>query len=111
MRVETKDTKVLATIAVNEMVAAPSISSPSNGAAIKGHTTRVTGTVALGANGLPTNVIVNGHVAHLSKLSATREGYSVSFSESFAKHTIKVTARDVAGNTSSKSIIVKNVAS
>jgi hypothetical protein len=106
--VETKDAKTLAAIAANEMVNAPTISSPSNGAVIKGQTTTVKGIVTLGANGLPTSVVVNGHAAPLTKVSATKETYSVSFSESLGKHTINVTAKDVAGNTRSKSISVTN---
>jgi hypothetical protein len=108
--VKTADTKKLAGVAVNEMVNVPHIGSPSNGALITGHTTTVKGYVTLGANGLPTKVLVNGHAAHLTKVSATKETYSVSFTESFGKHTIKVTAKDVAGNAKSKSITVKNVA-
>jgi hypothetical protein len=108
-RVETKDAKTLAAGAQNEMVNAPTIRSPSKGAAIKGHTTTVKGSVTLGANGLPTKVLVNGHTAHLTKASAPKETYSVSFSESFGKHKLKVTAKDVAGNTRSKSIRVTNV--
>jgi hypothetical protein len=107
-RVETKDAKTLAAIAVNEMVNAPTISSPANGAVIHGQTTTVKGNVTLGANGLPTNVVVNGHAAPLTKVSATKETYSASFSESLGKHTINVTAKDVAGNTKSKSISVTN---
>jgi hypothetical protein len=110
-RVETKDAKTLAAIAVNEMVNAPTISSPSNGAVIKGQTTTVKGSVTLGANGLPTNVVVNGHAAPLTQVSARAETYSVTFSESLGKHTVKVTAKDVAGNTRSKSISVTNVGS
>jgi hypothetical protein len=109
-RVETTDAKTLAAIAVNEMVNPPTISSPANGAVITGHTTTVKGSVTLGANGLPTSVVVNGHAAQLTKVSATQETYSVSFSEPFGKHTINVTAKDVAGNTRSKSISVSNVA-
>jgi hypothetical protein len=44
-------------------------------------------------------------------VSATKVTYSVSFKESLGKHTIKVTAKDVAGNTRSASIHVTNVAS
>jgi hypothetical protein len=110
-RVDTNGAKTLAAIAVNEMVSTPTIGSPSNGAVIAGQTITVKGSVTLGANGLPTNVLVNGHAAHLTKVSATKVTYSVSFKESLGKHTIKVTAKDVAGNTRSASIHVTNVAS
>lgn len=108
--VETTDAKTLAAIAASEMLNPPTISSPANGAVIKGQTTTVKGSVTLGANGLPTRVLVNGHAAHLTKVSATKETYSASFSESLGKHTITVTAQDLAGNTKSKSISVTNVA-
>lgn len=107
--VETKDSRALAALAVNEMVSAPVIGSPANGARIRGHTTTVNGSVALGANGLPMRVLVNGHGARLTKLSTTREAYTVSFSEPFSRHAIRVTASDSAGNTRSTSIIVTNV--
>jgi hypothetical protein len=108
--ITTSATKKLAGLAVGEMVNPPAISSPGAGAVIQGHRTTVKGSVALGANGLPTSVKVNGHAAHLTKVSATKATYKVSFNESFGKHTITVTAKDVARNTKSKSIKVKNVA-
>ena len=97
-------------MAVSEMVDPPVISSPRGGAVIHRHQTAVEGSVALGANGLPTSVKVSGHAARLTKVSATKATYKVSFNESFGKHTITVTAKDVAENTNSKSIKVKNVA-
>ncbi len=106
----TTTAKNRAAVAVREIVSRPSISSPGNGATLHAHTTTVKGSVMAGANGLPTSVVVNGRAAHLRKVSATKETYKVSFSESFGKHMIKVTARDVAGNTKAKSITVKNVA-
>lgn len=106
----TKDTKALAAVAVGEMVRPPTISSPRNGATIHGHATTVKGTVRAGANGLPTSVKVNGHAAHLTTVSATEKAYTVTFDESFARHTITVTARDAAGNTRSRSITVRNEA-
>jgi hypothetical protein len=58
---------------------------------------------------LARTVSVNGRVAHLIVNSTkTAVSYSVSFSESLGKHTIKVTATDTAGNTRSRSIGVKN---
>ena len=68
------------------------------------------GSVTLGANGLPTTVSVNGHAAHLTPLTSTKESYSVTFTESLGKHQIKVVARDSVGNTASRTITVKNVA-
>jgi hypothetical protein len=109
VQVATSDTKKLAGVAVAEMVMVPTIGSPKNGAIIKGHSTTVKGAVTLGANGLPTSVVVNGHAAHLTKVTATKATYSATFNETFGTHTINVTAKDSAGNTKSKSITIKNV--
>jgi hypothetical protein len=92
------------------MVNLPGISSPANGAVIHGHSTTVKGTVTVGANGLPTSVVVNGHAAHFTSVSATSKSYSVTFDESFAKHKITVTAFDSVHNARSRSITVTNVA-
>jgi len=106
----TSDCKARAAVAVNETVSIPTISSPLSGASIHGTTTTVKGVVALGANGLVKTVSVNGHLAHLVVNSAkTATSYSVTFTEALGKHTIKVTAADAAGNTSSRSILVKNI--
>ena len=110
-RAETKNARTLAAIAVNEMVNPPKIGAPANGAVIKGRTTTVKGSVTLGANGLPRTVRVNGHAAHLTKVSGTKVTYSVSFSEALGRHRIRVTATDAAGNARSRSIHVTNVAS
>jgi hypothetical protein len=101
--------KKLAGLAQNEMMAVPTIASPANGAHVQGTSTTVKGSVRIGANGLPTAVTVNGHAAHLSTVSATKATYAVTFSESLGTHTIKVVARDSAGNTAARSISVKNV--
>jgi hypothetical protein len=106
--ITTSGTTSVAALATREMVATPSVSSPKPGAVIHGHTTTVKGSVFLGANGLPTSVKVNGNAAKLTRVSATRETYVVTFSESYARHTITVVARDIAGNTRSKSIHVTN---
>ncbi len=60
-RWSTTDVKPLASLAVADMVKPPSISSPHRGATIHGHSTTVTGSLSVGANGLPTAVSVNGH--------------------------------------------------
>jgi hypothetical protein len=109
-KVTTTAARALAGVAQREMVKAPSIGSPKNGAVIKGHLTTVKGAVTLGANGLPTKVLVNGHTAKLARVSATKATYTVSFRLSFGRHRITVTARDSAGNGKSRSIRVKNVA-
>lgn len=98
----------LAKVALREMVNPPSISSPANGAVVRGKSTTVKGAVTLGANGLPTSVTVNGHAARLSVVSATKATYTVTFSEALGKHTITATATDVAGNSNSRSIKVTN---
>ena len=108
-RLRTTDTQSLAKAAVGEMINAPAISSPKNGATITGHSTTVKGSVTAGANGLPTKVTVNGHTAKLTKVSSTKATYQVTFTESFAKHVLTATAFDNAGNTKSRAIHVRNV--
>jgi hypothetical protein len=106
----TSTTKTRAGVAIGEMVSTPVISSPTAGATIQGTSTTVKGSVALGANGLPKSVSVNGHTAHLSiNSSKTKLNYTVTFNESLGKHTIKATAADAVGNASTKSITVRNV--
>jgi hypothetical protein len=105
----TSDARARASVAVNEMVSTPVISTPADHGSISGTATTVKGTVALGANGLPTSVAVNGRAAQLSvNASRTQLGYSVTFNESLGTHQIKVIATDSAGNTKSKSITVTN---
>ena len=108
-RVATKDTRALALVAQREMINAPHVSSPHGGAVISGHRTTVKGYVTLGANGLPTAVTVNGHGARLTRVSSTKATYAVTFRESLGRHVLTVTARDVAGNTKSVGLRVKNV--
>jgi hypothetical protein len=105
----TSDAKTRAAVDVTEMVNIPSISAPANGAVIHGHTTTVKGAVTVGANGLPTSVVVNGHTAQFTSISATSKSYSVTFTESFGKHTIRVTAFDSVHNARFRSIVVTNV--
>jgi hypothetical protein len=102
--VTTADVKKLTAGAVGDFVAAPVITSPTNGATVHGHLTKVKGTVAPGANGLPVSVSVNGHHA-----TTTASGsFTVSFKESFGKHTLTAVATDIAGSTDSSSIKVTN---
>ncbi|HEY2273670.1 MAG TPA: hypothetical protein VGH30_12905, partial [Jatrophihabitantaceae bacterium] len=102
--VTTADVKKLTAGAVGDFVAAPVITSPTNGATVHGHLTKVKGTVAPGANGLPVSVSVNGHHA-----TTTASGsFTVSFNESFGKHTLTAVATDIAGSTDSSSIKVTN---
>jgi hypothetical protein len=98
----------LATAAVHDMVAAPIITSPHNGATVHGKTTKVAGKVVAGANGLPTKVTVNGHRARLGANSLVHGSWSVKFTESIGKHRLTVVATDRAGNTASRSITVHN---
>jgi hypothetical protein len=104
----TTGAKSLATLAVGDMMAAPSITSPANGATLPTTTTTVNGKLAAGANGLPTSVGVNGHAATITKTSATTATYHVVFTEAAGKHAITATAHDVAGNVKSVSITVTN---
>ena len=90
------------------MMPAPRITSPAPGGAIEGRTTKVTGVVTAGANGLPTSVTVNGHAAQLKVTGASRARYSVTFTEALGKHTLEVVARDAAGNRRTASVKVRN---
>jgi hypothetical protein len=92
-----------------DMMTAPRIVSPVHGAVVKGRTTTVTGVVRAGANGLPTSVTVNGHAAKLrpDKFGA-RTTFTVTFTESLGKHTLKVVAKDAGGNTRTSSVKVTN---
>lgn len=107
-RVAVADTTKLANVALGEMVNQPTISAPSSGAKVAGKATTVKGAVTLGANGLPTAVTVNGHAAKLTVVNAGKATYAVTFNEALGKHTITATARDVAGNTRSRSIKITN---
>jgi hypothetical protein len=106
--VTTSGAKSLGTLAVRDMMRAPSITSPSNGAVLSSTTTTVKGKLTAGANGLPTSVTVNGHHAAVTTTSLTTATYRVRFSEPVGKHKITATAHDVAGNTRSRSIRVRN---
>jgi hypothetical protein len=98
----------LGAISEHEMVATPSIASPADGAQVNGTSTTVRGAVAIGANGLPVKVTVNGHIAPLTTVSDTKRTYAVTFTEALGKHKITVTAIDSAGNKQSKSIKITN---
>jgi Glucodextranase, domain B len=89
------------------MISAPTITSPAAGATVKGKTITVKGSVAVGANGLATKVTVAGHKAHLTA-TATSAKYQASFTEPYGEHSITVTATDSAGNTSHRTIKVRN---
>jgi hypothetical protein len=103
----TAKVKPLAALAVADMMSTPTIGSPHNGAHIAGHSVTVKGAVAIGANGLPTSVKVNGHPAALTvNATKTKVSYRVTFSEPSGKHKLTVTATDSAGNKRSRSITV-----
>lgn len=92
-----------------DMVPAPRITSPKKGAVVAGRTTKVTGVVSLGANGLPTRVSVEGHAARLKPNKAgTKATFSVTFAESLGKHTLKVLVVDAAGNRRTTTTTVTN---
>jgi hypothetical protein len=106
----TAKVKPLAALGVADMMSTPTIGSPRNGAHIAGHSVTVKGSVAIGANGLPTSVKVNGHVAQLTVNRAkTAVSYRATFSEPFGKHKVTVRATDSAGNARTRSITVTNV--
>jgi hypothetical protein len=93
----TASTKALAASAVAAMVSAPVVTSPHNKATVHAHRVTVKGSVALGANGLPVSVTVNGHKAHLAR-TASKVTFSAAVSVPLGRHTVTVTATDAAGN-------------
>jgi hypothetical protein len=106
----TSEVKPLAGRATDEMMNAPTITSPANHAHLHGHSITVKGGVTRGANGLPTSVSVNGHTATLTVVSAAKATYKVTFSLPFGTHAITAKATDTAHNTRSRSITVQNTA-
>jgi hypothetical protein len=107
--VSTAGAKTLGSAAVVDMINAPTITSPANGATLHTRTTTIKGTLFAGANGLPTSVVVNGHPAQITIGTPIKASYAVTFTESYGTHTITATARDSAGNTRSRSIKIHNV--
>jgi hypothetical protein len=92
-----------------DMMTAPRIVSPARGAVVRGRTTKVTGVVKAGANGLPTSVMVNGHAAKLRPShNGAKARFTVTFTESLGKHRLKAVAKDAAGNTRKSSVRVTN---
>jgi hypothetical protein len=105
----TSGAQSLGNLASSEMINAPTVTSPANGAVISGTTTTVKGNLTAGANGLPISVVVAGHNATITKTSATTATYQVTFTESVGTHTFNATATDSAANTkASASITVQN---
>jgi hypothetical protein len=98
----------LASSAVSEMMTAPTITAPANGATVPTEATTVRGAITAGANGLPTTVTVNGHTATITRTSSTAATYRSTFTQTWGTHTVTVTARDSAGNMSKKSITEHN---
>jgi hypothetical protein len=104
----TSRARALATAAEQSMVAAPHVTSPTAGV-VKGRSTTVKGVVKAGANGLPTSVTVNGHAAKLKPTtSGSKATFSVTFTESLGRHTLKVVAEDLSGNTRTTKVAVRN---
>jgi hypothetical protein len=99
--------KALAAAGAADFVAKPTITSPHHGATVHGTSLTVKGSLTAGANGLPTAVRVNGHLASITVTSATHATYKVTFHEPAGKHAIKVVATDAVGNSSSASSSVK----
>ena len=105
----TRVARALATQSEAEMMTAPRITSPADGATVPGRSTSVKGVVRAGANGLPTSVAVNGHAAALKPNKAgSRATFAVTFSESLGRHTLTAVARDAGGNVRTSSISVRN---
>jgi hypothetical protein len=89
------------------MISVPTIASPAPGATVKGKKITVKGSVAVGANGPATVVTVAGHKAKVTPAGASVK-YQVSFKAAYGEHSITVTATDSAGNTSHRTIKVRN---
>jgi hypothetical protein len=105
----TADARSLGTLAVGDMVNAPTITSPADGAVLSSTRTTIKGKVTAGANGLPVSIVVAGHQATITKTSATTATYKVTFTEPVGSHTLAATATDAAGNAkASASITVQN---
>jgi hypothetical protein len=102
----TSRVKTLASEAVDDMMAVPAISSPKSGAKLSSHSVAVKGAVGLGANGLPSVVLVNGHAAKLTAGSSS-VAYVAHVTLSAGKQTITVAARDAVGNTSKRRLTVR----
>jgi hypothetical protein len=95
-----------AALALAGTVARPTVAKPVT--KVHGKVTAVAGSVADGANGAVRSVTVNGHKAKLT-VGATATKFAVKLTESLGAHTLKVVATDVAGNTASTTVKVKNV--
>jgi hypothetical protein len=108
-RWSTADVVPLAKLAVADMLPGVSVTSPANGARIRGSKTHVSGNLTAGANGLPTAVMVNGHKATITVHSSTSASYAVRFSEPLGRHQITAAATDAAGNARSASISIRNI--
>lgn len=105
----TRTAVALARRSAAEMMTAPRITFPADGAVVHGRSTTVEGVVRAGANGLPTSVAVNGHAATMKANKAgSKATFSVTFSESLGKHTLTAVARDAGGNVRRASISVRN---
>jgi hypothetical protein len=98
----------LARAAEADMMPTPRITSPANGAHLAGTSTTVKGTLAIGANGLPTSVKVNGHHATITRTSSTTAKFAVTFTERAGRHKITAVATDSGGNSRSTHITVRN---
>lgn len=106
----TRQAVALGSRAETDMVAAPHVASPASGGVVRGTSTSVKGTVAAGANGLPTSVRVNGHPARLRTRNSSTVTFTVTFTEALGRHTLRVVARDAVGNTRRTDVLVRNVA-
>jgi hypothetical protein len=102
----TSQVRTLGAEAVADMMAVPAISTPKSGAKLSSHSVTVKGTVGLGANGLPSAVLVDAHAAKITAGSSS-VAYVAHITLSAGRHTITVVARDAAGNTSSRRVTVK----
>jgi hypothetical protein len=106
--IRTTTARALGRRAAEAMMPSPRITQPVAGAVLAGTKTVVKGVARAGTNGLPVSVMVNGHRATLTAVSAARARFRAVFDEPLGKHVVTAVARDAGGNRRSTSITVRN---
>jgi hypothetical protein len=105
--VATSSVQSLAASARAAMINAPVVTTPHQGARVRARFV-VVGTLPFGANGVPIGVTVGGRRATLTATSATTARYRATLHiPGRGRHTVRVVATDVAGNTAVRTLMVK----
>jgi hypothetical protein len=106
-RVSTAVVQAQAARALAALVAAPQITAPLAGARLRSRSITVRGSVAAGANGLPSRVTVNGVPATLAAIGPASARFSARVTVAGAgRHRLTVRASDVAGNARVAGVLV-----